>query len=104
MKKFLLVLIASASLLMVSCHWIHETFTSVESCTEWYLDELYEAAADNDVSDFRERADQCNKWQRDLSTKDLQRVQDAAFKYGANNPNKVYTIFAFAEEHGIVIN
>ena len=103
MKKFLLVLIASTSLLMVSCHWIRETFTSVESCTEWYFDELYEAANDGDVADFRERADQFNKWQRELSTSDLQRVTDAAFKYGVNNSNKVVVVFIFAEEHGIVI-
>lgn len=103
MKKFLLVLIASASLLMVSCNWIHETFTSVESCTEWYFDELYDAAVDGDVAKFRERAEQCNKWQSDLSTSDLKKVTAAGFQYGVYNPGKVAKVMEFAYSHDINI-
>ena len=88
-------------MLTSSCRWIHETFYSVEGCAEWYLEELYDAASDNDLSDFRERAKQLRDWEEDLSKSDLRRSNKAGENWGKENPRKARVIFEFAYKHGV---
>lgn len=99
MKKWLLILMVCV--VAVSCKWWHETFDNPTECAEWYLDELYEAAADGDVSKFRERANDLDEWEAGLSSSELQEVTQAGFNYGQAHPNKIEKIFTFAYDHGI---
>jgi hypothetical protein len=99
MKKWLLILMVCV--VAVSCKWWHETFDNPAECAEWYLDELYEAAADGDVSKFRERANDLDEWEAGLSSSELQEVDQAGFNYGQAHPNKIKKIFTFAYDHGI---
>ncbi len=99
MKKWLLILLVCVT--AVSCRWWHETFDSPSECGEWYMDELYDAAADGDVSKFRERAKDLDKWEASLSTSELEEVTRAGFDYGIKYPSKIEKIFSFAYEHNI---
>jgi hypothetical protein len=101
MKKFLLVAVFSTTLLMTSCCWLHETFTSVESCAEWYCDELYDAAKDGDVEDFRDRTKDLAKWMIDLSDADKKRVVKTIENYDKKYPGKSSVIEKFARKHRI---
>ena len=103
MKKLIISLTVGVSMLILvsSCRWIHETFYSVEGCAEWYLEELYDAASDNDVSDFRERYNQMREWEDELSVSDKKRSFKAGEKWGRNNPRKTAVIYDFAYKHGI---
>jgi hypothetical protein len=104
MKKLIITLTLGIAMMSItSCRWIHETFYSVEGCAEWYLEELYDAAADNDVSDFRERWDQMQEWENDLSASDLEKSYNAGVKWGSKNPSKTKLIYEFAYEHNISI-
>jgi hypothetical protein len=86
---------------ITSCRWIHETFYSVEGCTEWYLEELYEAAADDDVQDFIERWDQFQQWSEDLNRRDQEKVEEAADKWADNNEAKFHFVDNWIEKKGI---
>ena len=90
MKKLIVSLAVGLTLLVSvsSCRWIHETFYSVEGCAEWYAEELYDAAVDEDKADFIERMDQFNKWLEDLSDKDKEKAVKAIEKWQKNNRNK----------------
>ena len=73
-KLFITLALGVAMMSITSCRWIHETLYSVEGCTEWYLNEFYEAAADDDVKTFLERWDQLQQWKKTLSETDVKKL------------------------------
>ena len=76
-KSIILLAMGIAMMFTTSCRWIHETFYSIEGCVEWYCEEIYEAAADNDKKAFIERCDQLENWLDGLSKSDNRKAQDA---------------------------
>ena len=88
MKRFLLIISACAALMFAtsSCRFIHETFYSVEGCTEWYLDEIYQAGKDVDFAKITELSQQYGEWFSKLSTEDQVRAGEASYKWIQNNP------------------
>ena len=89
MKKLIITLTLGIAMMSItSCRWIHETFYSVEGCAEWYLEELYDAAADNDVKEFIERWDQLQQWMNGLSEADQKRADKAYDKWSDENEGK----------------
>ena len=97
MKKLLAIL--AVCFVMVSCQLWHETFDSTEECVTWYLDELYDAAAADDVDEFRDLAADLNAYQTDK----MDEAFDAGYKYGSRNPEKIMKIVEFAYEHDVTI-
>lgn len=69
-KTFIILSLTIAMMSITSCRWIHEKFYSIEGCTEWYCESLYDAAADDNVKKFIELTDQFEQWLNDLSPKD----------------------------------
>ena len=69
-----------------SCRWIHETFYSVEACTEWYCDQIYDAYADGDFEKATEREQQMDEWVSGLDSGDQLKATAAAMKWLENNP------------------
>ena len=88
-------------MLTSSCRWIHETFYSVEGCAEWYAEELYDAAVDNDKEDFIERYDQFRNWIEGLDEKDQNRAIKAISKWQDKHEAKNNCIDRFVEKHDI---
>jgi hypothetical protein len=103
MKKLIITLTVGLSFLMftTSCRWIHETFYSVEGCAEWYAEELYDAAADEDKKEFIERFEQMDDWRDDLSSKDKKRAYRALEEWADDHKAKARCISDFAESHNI---
>lgn len=103
MKKLIISLTVGMSLLMftTSCRWIHETFYSVEGCAEWYAEELYDAAADEDKKEFIERYEQMHKWIDGLSRKDEKRAFRALEEWSDDHKAKDRCISDFANSHNI---
>ena len=101
MKKFIIYLTVGFSLMMLtsSCRWIHETFYSVEGCAEWYAEELYDAAIDNDIEDFIERYDQMHNWIEGLDKKDQKRAKIALEEWSDKHEIKDRYIEKFANQH-----
>lgn len=62
-------------------------FYSVEGCTEWYLDEIYESAKDGELGDASERYDQMAEWYNDLDASDKAKADRAADKWLENHPS-----------------
>ena len=79
----------------VSCKWWHETFDTVEDCTKWYLDNLYEAAMDNDKEEFDDIVSDMREWVSDLSQEDQQKYIAACAGWGTVNPEKIMKIDEF---------
>ena len=101
MRRWLLILLVCVA--AVSCRWWHETFDDPGECAEWYLDELYEAAVDGDVSKFRERVDDINEWEAGLSASESEEVVGAVIRYSNAHPSRVEKITNFANEHNILL-
>ena len=99
MKKLIISLTVALSMLMMvsSCRWIHETFYSVEGCAEWYAEEIYDAAVDDDKDDFIERSQQLEDWMEGLSQKDFKRAEDALNKWVKDNPAKMRLIRKYTD-------
>ena len=76
MKK--LLIIAAACTLMVSCKWWHETFSSPETCAQWYLEEMLDALKDGDVAEALELKNDSQKWYDGLSESDKEKAEKAA--------------------------
>jgi hypothetical protein len=103
MKKLIITLTVGLSFLMctTSCRWIHETFYSVEGCAEWYAEELYDAAADEDKKEFIERYEQMEEWIDGLSAKDEKRAYRALEEWSDDHKAKDRCISDFANSHNI---
>jgi hypothetical protein len=87
-KLFITLALGVAMRSITSCRWIHETLYSVEGCTEWYLNEFYEAAADDDVKTFLERWDQLQQWKKTLSETDVKKANEAYYNWSDQNEAK----------------
>lgn len=102
MKKLIISLTLGIAMMSItSCRWIHETFYSVEGCAEWYCEELYDAAADNDVNGFIERWDQLQQWMEGLSKADQKRANEAYHKWSDKNEAKDHYIENWIERNNI---
>ena len=80
-----------------SCRWINENILSVESCTEWYLDEIYEAGKDLDFAKITELSEQFGTWASELSTEDQVRASEAALKWVEKNPLAAAALEGFGD-------
>lgn len=98
MKKYFIILCLGISMMFVtSCRWIHESFYSVEACAEWYCEELYEAAADEDKKKFIERYDQMMQWMDDLSRSKTEKAEEAVEEWTEKNELKENCIDRYYE-------
>lgn len=87
MKKLLLLTtILSGLFLTASCRFINENFNSVEGCTEWYLNEIYDASLSLDLEKAGERTGQMIDWYSSLDYSDKARADVAAEHWLENNP------------------
>ena len=88
MKRFFLLMSACAVLVFAtsSCRWLHENVLSVESCTEWYLDEIYEAGKSLDFGKIGTLSDQFATWASGLDMEDQAKATQAMYKWIEKNP------------------
>ena len=88
MKRFLLLISACTVLMFAtsSCRWFQENICSVESCTEWYLDEIYEAGTKFELGKVAELSEQYITWFSELSLEDQARATEASYKWAEKNP------------------
>ena len=84
MKKLLVIL--SACFVMVSCQFWHETFDSPAECTEWYLEQIYEAGLDGDVSKVAELNADYQEWLLDLDESEAAEAGLAALAWLESHP------------------
>ena len=102
MKKLILTLTLGIGMMSItSCRWIHETFYSVEGCTEWYYEEIYEASAQNDTRKVIKRIEQCEEWCKNMTFEDRCKAGTAADIWEEANPRKAKIIFNFLAEKQI---
>ena len=79
MKKWLLILAIAVT--FTACKWIHETFYPVDSCAEWYAEEIWDAVTDNDVDEFVEDFNDCMSWMESLDKADRKKAENAFEKW-----------------------
>lgn len=89
MKRFILMTAACLTLMFAtsSCRWVYETFMSVEDCTEWYLDKIYEAAMDGDEAKCEEYTQYMSEWMEGLDGSELIEAARAAGEWLEDNPH-----------------
>ena len=97
MKKYLLIL--AACTLFVSCQWYYENVASTKDCTEWYLDEMYEAAKDGDVEEFRETMFDFYEWIESMDEVEQKEGGDAFRSWRKNNEFKEGVLDDFQKKH-----
>lgn len=86
MKKLLIILAFGAIMMSTSsCRFIHETFYSVEGCTEWYCEEILDAYADGDLERAQEREQQMNEWCAGLDYEDQLKAWATAGQWLSGN-------------------
>lgn len=78
MKKILAIFAACA--LMASCQFWHETFSSPEDCTVWYLEQIAEAEEDGDTEKVEELTKDYDEWLNGLSEEDQLAAAAGALK------------------------
>ena len=99
MKRLITIATVVLSLSMfTSCRWIHETFYSINECTEWYLEELYKAAKDDDEDKFEERSEQFEDWVDELKKSERKKVKKAIDRWGEKHERRMETINKFERE------
>ena len=69
--------------------FVNETIRSTKNCTEWYYEEMYEAAKDNDIEEFRDLKICINEWILDLDSKDKADFFTATMEWALQNGYKV---------------
>ena len=90
MKRLLILL--AIGLMSISCK-------SVEDKTIDYCEEIYEAAIDNDIDEFRECCEDFYEWYKDLSYRDQEEVDWVVEKWDEKNFDKCWTLLEFAGKH-----
>jgi hypothetical protein len=101
MKKILVILAACA--FMVSCQWWHETFSSAEDCTIWYLDQIYEAGLDGDTGKVAEIQADYNDWLMSLDESEAYEAGVAALQWLNSHPevkNVLDDVFGGSDDYG----
>ncbi len=104
MKKLLLIAAMCGCLLFTSCKWYYENFSSVESCTEWYLEQLSDAIDSDDADDIASVTEDLVLWVEGLSSEDLSEFQRACEKWGEANPIKGLKVGAYLIELGNTVD
>ena len=84
MKKILAIFAACA--LMASCQFWHETFSSPEDCTVWYLEQIAEAEKDGDMEKVEELTKDYDEWLNGLSEEDQLAAAAGALKWASEHP------------------
>lgn len=72
---------------------------SLEDKTIDYCEEIYEAAIDNDVDEFRECSNDLYEWYKDLSYRDQEDVEWIVEKWDEKNLDKGLALMEFAGKH-----
>jgi hypothetical protein len=80
MKKLLAIL--AVCFVMVSCQWWHETFSSPEDCTIWYVEQVSEAYADGDMAKAAELIADFEEWVAGLDAADQLEVIQCIAEHG----------------------
>jgi hypothetical protein len=75
MKK--LFTFAALCTLLASCQFYYENIASTQECVEWYCEQFYDDARDNDVEEMREDLLDFQEW---ISSLD-EREKDFALRY-----------------------
>lgn len=83
MKKILAIFAACA--LMASCQFWHETFSSPEDCTVWYLEQIAEAEEDGDTEKVEELTKDYDEWLNGLSEEDQLAAAAGALKWASEH-------------------
>lgn len=87
MKKLLIIMALGAAMLCTSsCRWIHETFYSVEDCTEWYCEKIIDAYMDGDIDKAEELTEHMEEWIEDLDAGEQMEAALAAASWLEKNP------------------
>jgi hypothetical protein len=97
MKKYLVIL--ATCTLFVSCQLYYENIATTKECTEWYLDEIYEAVKDGDVDDVREAMFDYYEWFDALDEAEEQVARDAWTIWCAEYEFKKNTISEYYKKH-----
>lgn len=100
-KSIILLVVGIAMMFTTSCRWIHETFYSVEGCAEWYCEELYDAAADEDKKKFVERREDLDDWVDGLDKSELRKARKAVERWAEDNKKKATIMYGYAIELGL---
>lgn len=87
MKKLVIIMALGAAMLCTSsCRWIHETFYSVEGCTEWYCEKIIDAYMDGDIDKAEELTEHMEEWMKDLDAGEQIEAALAAAAWMENSP------------------
>lgn len=97
MKKYLLILATCA--LFTSCQWYYENIAATEDCAEWYCEELYEAAKDCDVDDFREVYFDLFEWIDSLDESEKEYAKEVIDNWTESNEFKKDVVDDFWDKH-----
>lgn len=81
--------------------FINETLRSTESCTEWYFEEMYDAAKDQDFDDFIDLKRCMNEWIMDLDDQEIEDFVTASMEWTIENPSKVGVAESFESQYNL---
>lgn len=101
MKKWLVIL--AVCIASVSCQWYYENIGDPADCAAWYLEQLYNAAIDEDVDKFIDLVDDLNEWESGLSRSELVESSAGGYEFGVDNPHKIQVLMNFADEYNIAL-
>lgn len=82
-----------------SCEWYYKTFGDVESCTEWYWEEMYETIKEDDLEAVIDLTYSMREWLETLSEEELITFETTAEKWEEEHPYKAERIEDYFRKH-----
>ena len=79
--------------------FLNETFRSTEDCTEWYAEEMYDAAKDGEISEFRDLKSCLMEWISDFDVEDIHEFDHASMQWSNNNKSKLEFMINFEAQY-----
>lgn len=82
-----------------SC-WVNEKVKSVNECTRWYADEIYEAASEGDTDDFLKLMTNFHEWVDHFGPAGYDSFSTAFRIWNVDNPKKAEVIEIYTDKVG----
>ena len=98
MKKLLIIL--AACFVLTSCQWIAENIYTTEDCIEWYADEIYDAAQDDDRERVIELYTDMFAYIAKLDKAEQIKAMEAANRWDTSNPYKSEFVEEYVDDLG----
>ena len=81
--------------------FVNETIRSTKGCTEWYAEEMYDAAKDEDIDRFKSLKHCVNEWIIDFDSTEETEFYESMMKWASKNAYKVGVLTDFEYRYNL---